>query len=132
MRHLLDNTVYLLRQELNSKLDAVGSTYEQQKAQLEADADWNRLSADQQASLKAQHSLSAPEHPQLGTAEALQDALDTCELEHWVSRTQALPSRFDAARPAAVQLLNPNVRSAERRVGTECVSTCRFRGETYH
>src|SRR5690606_14149814 len=109
VRPLLDQTVDLLRQALNAKLDAFASTYEQQKAQLEADADWNRLSEEQQASLKAQHSLSAPEPPQLGTAEALQDALDNCELEHWVSRTQALPSRFDAARHAAVQLLKPNV-----------------------
>lgn len=109
MRPLLDETVDLLRQALNAKLDAFASTYEQQKAQLEADADWNRLSEEQQASLKAQHSLSAPERPQLGTAEALQDALEHCELEHWVSRTQALPSRFDAARHAAVQLLKPNV-----------------------
>ena len=109
VRPLLDQTVDLLRQALNAKLDAFASTYEQQKAQLEADADWNRLSEEQQASLKALHSLSAPERPQLGTAEALQDALDNCELEHWVSRTQALPSRFDAARHAAVQLLKPNV-----------------------
>jgi hypothetical protein len=39
----------------------------------------------------------------------LQDALDDCDLDHWVSKTQALPSRFEAARHAAVQLLKPNV-----------------------
>lgn len=43
------------------------------------------------------------------TPEQLQDALDDCDLEHWVSKTQALPSRFEAARHAAVQLLKPNV-----------------------
>jgi len=46
---------------------------------------------------------------QLGTPEEPQDALDDCELEHWVAKTQALPSRFEAARHAAVQLLKPNV-----------------------
>ena len=46
---------------------------------------------------------------QLGTPEQLQDALDECDLDHWVSRVQALPSRFEAARYAAVQLLKPNV-----------------------
>ncbi len=32
-----------------------------------------------------------------------------CTLDHWISKTQALSSRFDAARHAAVQLLKPNV-----------------------
>ena len=45
----------------------------------------------------------------LGTPDQLQDAFDDCDLDHWVSRTQALPSRFEAARHAAVQLLKPNV-----------------------
>ena len=45
----------------------------------------------------------------LGTPEQLQDALDDCDLDHWVSKTQALPSRFEAARHAAVLLLKPNV-----------------------
>ena len=38
---------------------------------------------------------------QLGTPEQLQDALDGCDLDHWVSKAQALPSRFEAARHAA-------------------------------
>lgn len=53
--------------------------------------------------------LSAPDAPALGTPEQLQDALDECDLEHWVAKTQALPSRFESARHAAVQLLKPNV-----------------------
>jgi len=39
----------------------------------------------------------------------LQDALDDCTLDQWVDKTQALPSRFEAARHAAVQRLKPNV-----------------------
>src|SRR3546814_14641017 len=104
VRPLLDNTVDLLRQALNAKLDAFASTYEQQKAQLEADADWNRLSADQQASLKAQHSLSSPENPQLGTAEAMQAALEHCTAEHWVFRNPVMPSRFEHTPQSAVKL----------------------------
>ena len=30
-------------------------------------------------------------------------------MDHWASKAQALSSRFDAARHAAVQLLKPNV-----------------------
>ena len=44
-----------------------------------------------------------------GTAEQLQDALDECDLDHWASKAQALPNRFEATRHAAVQLLKPNV-----------------------
>lgn len=109
VRPLLDKTVDLLRQALNSKLDAFRKTFDQQQAQLHADADWQKLSDAQRADLSTKHHLTAPTALQLGTPEQLQDALDDCDLEHWVSKTQALPSRFEAARHAAVQLLKPNV-----------------------
>jgi len=109
VRPLLDKTVDLLRQALNVKLDGFQQAFGQQLAQLHADADWKKVNDVQRADLIAQHHLSAPAAPQLGTPEQLQDALDDCDLEHWVSRTQALPSRFEAARHAAVQLLKPNV-----------------------
>lgn len=109
VRPLLDKTMDLLRQALNSKLDAFQKTFDQQQAQLHADADWQKLSNTQRADLSIKHHLTAPAAFQLGTPEQLQDALDDCDLEHWVSKTQALPSRFEAARHAAVQLLKPNV-----------------------
>ena len=109
VRPLLDKTVDLLRQALNSKLDAFQKTFDQQQVQLHADADWQKLSDAQRADLSIKHHLTAPGALQLGTPEQLQDALDDCDLEHWVSKTQALPSRFEAARHAAVQLLKPNV-----------------------
>ncbi|MEN4921454.1 BREX system P-loop protein BrxC [Achromobacter spanius] len=109
VRPLLDKTVDLLRQALNSKLDAFQKTFDQQQAQLHADADWKKLSNMQRADLSIKHHLTAPAAFQLGTPEQLKDALDDCDLEHWVSKTQALPSRFEAARHAAVQLLKPNV-----------------------
>ncbi|WP_085318435.1 BREX system P-loop protein BrxC [Derxia lacustris] len=109
VRPLLDTTVDLLRQALNAKLDCFQQAFEQQQAQLHADADWKKLTDTQRANLITQHHLSAPNAHQLGTPEQLQDALDECELEHWVSKTQALSSRFEAARHAAIQLLKPNV-----------------------
>lgn len=65
-------------------------------------ADAKRTSSDK-------HHLTPPPAVAIGTPEQLQDALDDCDLDHWVSKTQALPSRFEAARHAAVQLLKPNV-----------------------
>lgn len=109
VRPLLDKTVDLLRQALNAKLQAFEQTFQQQQSELQADADWNKLTDAQRADLTGKHNLSAPVALQLGTPEQLQDALDGCDLDHWVSKAQALPSRFEAARHAAVQLLKPNV-----------------------
>jgi hypothetical protein len=109
VRPLLDKVVDLLRTALNAKLDAFRQTYEQQQTHLQADVDWNKLTDAQRAELSANHNLTVSAEVQLGTSEQLQDALDECDLEHWGARTQALQSRFDSARHAAVQLLKPNV-----------------------
>lgn len=109
VRPLLDKTVELLRGALKAKLDAFTQTLEQQQAQLQADADWNKLSEEQRANLTAQHHLNSVSAVAVASADDLQDALDSCDLEHWVSKTQALPSRYESARQAAVQLLKPNV-----------------------
>ncbi len=109
VRPLLGKTVDLLRHALNAKLEAFEQTFKQQQAQLQADADWNKLSDAQRTELTTQHKLAAPAARSIGTPEELKDALDDCDLDHWASKTQALPSRFEAARHAAVQLLKPNV-----------------------
>lgn len=109
VRPLLDKTVNLLRLALNAKLDAFEQTFERHEAHLQADADWNKLTDAQRADLNAKHNLSSAGALQLSTPEQLQYALEDCDLDHWVSKTQALPSRFEAARHAAVQLLKPNV-----------------------
>lgn len=109
VRPLLDETVDLLRQALKAKLDAFQQGFSQQQALLQQDADWNKLGNTQRDELTVKHHLTPPPSVATGTPEQLQDALDDCDLDHWVSKTQALPSRFEAARHAAVQLLKPNV-----------------------
>ncbi|MCK7579546.1 MAG: hypothetical protein MZV65_30110 [Chromatiales bacterium] len=106
---LLDQTVTLLRQALGAKLDDYRAAFQEQQALLHSDADWLRLSESQRDELIALHHLTPLDELPLGTPEQLQDALDACDLDHWVSRIQALPSRFEAARHAAVQRLKPNV-----------------------
>ncbi|MBI1624747.1 BREX system P-loop protein BrxC [Comamonas suwonensis] len=109
VRPLLDKAADLLRQALSAKLDTFQQVFEQQQVQLQADFDWGKLTEAQRDTLRNQHHLAAPNAPLLGMPEQLQDALDECDLEHWASKTQALSSRFDAARYAAAQLLKPNV-----------------------
>lgn len=109
VRPLLDKAVELLRQALIAKVDGYQQAHAQQQSLLEADADWVKLSEQQRQALTQQHNLAAVESLPLGSSEQLQDALDSCDLGHWVSKTDALPMRFEAARHAAVQLLKPNV-----------------------
>lgn len=109
VRPLLDRTVDVLRHALNSKLDAYSAAFQLNHAQLSSDADWNKLTETQRTGLVQKHHLEPPLPVDLSSSEALQDALDECNLQHWISKTQALASRFESARHAAVQLLKPNV-----------------------
>ena len=109
VRPLLDRTVDLLRQALKAKLDAYQQTYAAQEAQLASDTDWQKLTDAQRADLGEKHHLAVLPSIDLSTPDALQDALDECDLDHWVAKIQALSSRFDAVRHAAVLLLKPNV-----------------------
>ncbi|OIP15910.1 MAG: hypothetical protein AUK51_11990 [Comamonadaceae bacterium CG2_30_59_20] len=63
----------------------------------------------QRTKLTQDHHLAPLKPIELATPDQLQDALDDCTLDHWSSKTQALSSRFDAARHAALLLLKPNV-----------------------
>jgi len=109
VRPLLDRTADLLRQALNAKLQGFITAFATQQAHLSADADWTKLTDAQRAKLTQDHHLTPLKAIDLATPDQLQDALDDCTLDHWISKTQALGSRFDAARHAAVQLLKPNV-----------------------
>lgn len=109
VRPVLDQIVDLLRQALKAKLDGFQQAFAEQQALLHQDADWNKLSETQRNELTQRHHLTPPALVPTGTVDEVLDALDDCSLDHWVSKTQALPSRFEAARHAAVQLLKPNV-----------------------
>lgn len=65
--------------------------------------------APHRAKLTQDHHLATLKPIDLATPDQLQDALDDCNLDHWISKTQALGSRFEAARHSAVLLLKPNV-----------------------
>src|SRR3546814_7405429 len=71
---------------------------------------------------------------------ALMTGVQTCALPIYL-HIEILREAFDGARdrfaqePAAIargRRIGDNVRSEERRVGKECVSTCRYRWSPYH
>ena len=109
VRPLLERTTDLLRQALNAKLDAYRAEYEQQMAQLDADSTWQKLDDAQRSELIRAHHIDAPASLDISTAEKLADALDDCDLQRWIERTQALTTRFAVVRMDAAKLLKPNV-----------------------
>ena len=109
VRPLLGRTTELLRQALNAKLSAYSEEYTAQMSSLQADSNWQQLSTAQQAKLITDHSIEAPKAISLATADTLADALDECNLNRWIERTQALSTRFGAVRLDAAKLLKPNV-----------------------
>src|SRR3546814_15057457 len=66
-------------------------------------------------------------------------AEDICQYQDWQNLTKVhsltgdgATEEFDFPPDYDRQLPNADMRSEERRVGTECVSTCRFRWSPYH
>jgi hypothetical protein len=109
VRPLLDRTAGVLRQALNAKVSAYEDEFTQQQAALEDDPNWQKLAEEQKTSLLKVHKVAPLPAISLSTAEKLIDALEECDLQRWIERTQALRSRFDALRMAVAQLLEPKV-----------------------
>lgn len=109
VRPLLEHAASILRQALNAKLEAYRTEYGYQMEQLDADSNWQKLDATHRVELIDAHNIAAPTSLDLSTVENLSDALDDCDLQRWIERTQALSTRFAAVRMDAAKLLKPNV-----------------------
>lgn len=109
VRPLLNNVTDVLRQALTAKLTAYSTEFEAQTKALDADANWQKLTQGQRDTLLANHHIEAPTAISLASATMLVDALDDCNLQRWIERTQALSSRFASVQLDAVKLLKPNV-----------------------
>ena len=109
VRPVLERATDTLRKALTAKLDAYRAEHEAQMAQLEADSNWQKLDGEKHAELIRAHHIDPPVTLDLSTAEKLADALDDCDLQRWIERTQALTTRFAAVRMDTAKLLKPNV-----------------------
>lgn len=109
VRPVLERATDTLRKALTAKLDAYRAEHEAQTAQLEADSNWQKLDGEKHAELIRAHHIDPPVTLDLSTAEKLADALDDCDLQRWIERTQALTTRFAAVRMDTAKLLKPNV-----------------------
>jgi hypothetical protein len=106
---LIQQLVSKLRDAVNHHMQRFCETHAKLLKQLEADADWQRLSSELQQQMLGKRNLLTLPQPELGNADAIIDALGEVSLEQWTDRTESLASKFDNARLEAVQLLQPKV-----------------------
>ena len=106
---LLDKAVDLLRNSLNHHVQGYRDTLAREQAELEQDADWQRLDAAQRQQLLATHHLTDSVSVDTSSPDSILAELERCSLSQWADRTQALRGRFEAARLDAARLLQPTV-----------------------
>lgn len=105
---LIDRAVEVLRKALNYRAAEYARVFAEQKAALDADADWQKLLPADRDAIAADNGLAALPMPDTRSAQSILEALAARSLEQWHDRTIALPGRFQAARQEAVRRLKPN------------------------
>jgi len=106
---LLDKTVDLLRNSLNHHAQEHRDTLAREQAELDKDADWQRLNDAQRQSILSERHLTDAVSVDTATADSILAELERCSLSQWADRTQALRGRFEGARMDAARLLQPTV-----------------------
>jgi hypothetical protein len=96
-----------LRQALLRVSNEYRQTYEAELNALTSSAVWTKLTAAQQAQLLDANELAAIPEIKVGNEADLLRSLDQISLDNWRTRLDALPQRFEKARLAAAQLLEP-------------------------
>src|SRR3546814_13284104 len=76
--------------------------------------------------------LEVDDHGVIVTATAKTSGQTGVEMEALVAVSTALLTIYDMAKAVDKSMIISNIRSEERRVGKECVSTCRSRWSPYH
>ncbi len=98
-----------LRKAITHHINHFNQEYQQQKQQLEANSNWQKLTAEQQKKIQDKRDLNEPEPITVNTVEEVIQSLEDCSLERWNDRIQAQSSKFEYARIDAATLLEPKV-----------------------
>ena len=98
-----------LRQAISKHIERYQQVYKEQKELLKANANWQKLESNIQDELLTKHSLSEPKFNTVNTVEEVIESLESCSVDQWNDRTQALSSKFDYTRLEAAKLLEPKV-----------------------
>lgn len=98
-----------LREAIQHHVKAWQDEFARQQAALEQDAHWQKINDDQRRAILSERGLVVNEAPRLSSRDDVIDSLESCALEQWQDRTDALASKFESARQEAVRLLQPRV-----------------------
>lgn len=118
LSHLRTHVASALRQALKQAFDQHESTYKEQLSRLEGSAEWGKLKPEQQKELLNKVGLRPPEKQSTSSDDDLLNALNSCGLEQWNTRTQALSQQASNALLEASRLLEPKVQSVHLSSGT--------------
>ena len=105
--NLVNDTTDNLRLAIQHRFDGYKEIYEQTLKGIDTDANWVKLEPAKQRELLARRNINPPEQPVLNSTAEVIDALDSCSLEQWNDRREALQNKFESAREEAAQLLMP-------------------------
>ena len=106
---ILGAVVRMLRTVVNQAYDTFMSVYDQEKAILESNDNWQKLSPEQQERILEAEGIASVPRPSLQDAESVFRSLEETPLSGWKTRTNALPQQFANAALAAAKLLEPKI-----------------------
>ncbi len=126
-RTLLDDTDYVgplciqlegaLREAIRDAHGRCVANHEKCASELDASPEWQQLADDQRRAISSTNRLDAPSQLDVGSEEALLQALERRSLQGWAELAEALPQRFARAREEAAKALEPKVQSVALRRG---------------
>jgi hypothetical protein len=113
-----DKLVKLLRAAVKKAHTATKEVFVREMKALEANANWQKLSEEQQNQILQSARLVAPADLSIGDDAGLMTELSARSLSVWAATADALPERFRQAALAAAQLLEPKAQSVRFKSGT--------------
>lgn len=87
--------------------------YNREKAALEANANWQKLSPEQQQKILTAEGIASVPRLSIEDDDALLQSLQETPLSGWKTRTDALPQQFSNAAMAAAKLLEPKTQKVK-------------------
>lgn len=96
-----------LREALNKAAEDYAAEFAQQMQALESEAEWQKFTDAQRASVMAQVNVPASYPVNTGSADAILQELATCDLQRWRDRIAALAGRFEQVRKLIAEMLEP-------------------------
>lgn len=107
---LLKEATDKLRTALQTRIDQHEQAFKDHHTSLENDSNWQQLSETQKNDLLTRFNLKSLPEVAVSTVEEVIDTLESCPLENWTERTEALDTKFSNLRMAAAKLLEPEVK----------------------